>query len=214
MKFKVGDRVRIREDLEIGKLYGKDIFVEKMACMRGRIATITTVFYDGKKFRIKECGYEWTPEMVEVIPKDKLIFRDNATILIKDGKRYVTKCDKDDVYDREKGLLIVLAKANGIKYADIQKILENAEIQGRDMKAREVSRPAKVGEYIKVIFPITSGSAYSKGDIGKVLKREDDGVFVKTKGTYPTNIGGNTSYLFDEEYVVLENYKPKTKESE
>ena len=47
-----------------------------------------------------------------------------------------------------------------------------------------------------------------------MLSKSSDGVFVETKGTHPTNIGENTSYLFDEEYVVLENYKPKTKESE
>ena len=54
----------------------------------------------------------------------------------------------------------------------------------------------------------------NKGDICKVLSKSSDGVFAETKGTHPTNIGENTSYLFNEEYVVLENYKPKVKESE
>ena len=63
--------------------------------------------------------------------EDKLIFNGNETILFKDGKKYVTKCVEDDIYDREKGLLMALAKANGYTYGDIQKMLNNATINSK-----------------------------------------------------------------------------------
>lgn len=199
-KFKIGDKVRIRKDLKVCKKYGADTFVEQMLCMRGKVATITDIYCDGKKFDIKECAYSWTPEMVEPIPKYKLIFRDNATILIKDGKKYVAKCEAGDTYDREKGLLVALAKANGYKLKDIQEMLKNAEIQGEDKQAREVVRHAKIGEYIKIKNERCSWGCYENGDILKVVSLfADIGVIVDRP---------NCVQIYHDEYVVLENYKP------
>lgn len=131
MKLKVGDKVRIREDLEIGGEHCDVYVVEEMLKFAGKTVTIYEINDDGC-FILKEDGQEWfwTKEMLE--PANcKLIFRDNATILLKDGKRYVTKCQAGDTYDREKGLLLCLAKANGYTYNDICEMLNNAECQGK-----------------------------------------------------------------------------------
>lgn len=40
MKFKVGDKVRVREDLVIGNCYGKERFVDGMKEYKGQIFTI------------------------------------------------------------------------------------------------------------------------------------------------------------------------------
>jgi hypothetical protein len=40
MKYKVGDRVKIREDLVVGKLYDDNEFVEEMVPWGGQVATI------------------------------------------------------------------------------------------------------------------------------------------------------------------------------
>lgn len=133
--------------------------------------------------------------------KDKLIFNGNATILFKDGKKYVTKCDTSDTYDREKGLLTVLAKANGYNYEAIQEMLKNATIKGKDMQVREVRRRAKVGEYVKIINKKGAFDNYRNGDILKII----DADFYVRYGYY------TGQFLFDTEYVVLENYKPKEK---
>lgn len=199
-KFKIGDKVRIRKDLKVCKKYGADTFVEQMLCMRGKVATITGIYCDGKKFDIKECAYSWTPEMVEPIPKYKLIFRDNATILIKDDKKYVAKCEAGDTYDREKGLLVALAKANGYNFKEIQKMLANAEIQGENKQVREVARHAKIGEYIKIKNERCSFGCYENGDILKVVSLfADIGVMVDRP---------HCVQIMHDEYVVLENYKP------
>lgn len=46
MKFKVGDRVRIRTDLKIFEKYGSQYFVRDMKQHEGKIAIITRVFDD------------------------------------------------------------------------------------------------------------------------------------------------------------------------
>lgn len=215
-ELKIGDKVRIRKDLKAGEKYGGVLVVPQMLKYCGKRATIYKAFSSG--FWLNEFGYFWSPEMFEPISKlkEKLIFRDDVTILIKDGKKYVTKCDKNDTYDREKGLLVVLAKANGYNYNDIQEMLKNAETQNKQVT--EVKRVAKVGEYIKVVNAKENinkhgdGFAYKNGDILRVIN-----IGLLTKTCTLKNKGSNYTFskdynlLFPSEYVVLEKYQPKNK---
>ena len=198
-KFKVGDKVRVRKNLIPNTKYGDVYFVYSMKEMCGKIVTIKDFYSDNYNMYLKEIGYLWSPEMLEPVKEDKLIFNGNATILFKDGKKYVTKCDTSDTYDREKGLLMALAKANGYNYEAIQEMLKNATIKGKDMQVREVRRRAKVGEYVKIIDAINAFDNYRNGDILKII----DADFYVRYGHY---LG---QFLYDTEYVVLENYKPK-----
>ena len=200
-KFKVGDKVRVRKNLIPDTKYGDVYFVYSMKEMCGKIVTIKDFYSDNCNMYLKEIGYLWSPEMLEPVKEDKLIFNGNATILFKDGKKYVTKCDASDTYDREKGLLTVLAKANGYNYETIQEMLKNATIKGKDMQVREVRRRAKVGEYVKIINAKDACNNYRNGDILKII----DADFYVRYGCY---LG---EFLYDTEYVVLENYKPKEK---
>lgn len=66
MKYKVGDKVRIRKDLMIFERYGKQTFVEQMEKYKGMPATISEVFSDA--YHIKEDkgeNWNWTDEMFE-----------------------------------------------------------------------------------------------------------------------------------------------------
>lgn len=66
MKFKVGDKVRVREDLMISKSYdGGWIFVERMAKYRGEVVTISRV--RGSGYHIEEDGGDcgWGEDMFE-----------------------------------------------------------------------------------------------------------------------------------------------------
>lgn len=65
MKFKVGDKVRVREDLEIDKMYGNYEFIKEMAHLKGEIVTIKEVLKSG--YRIEEEYYMWTDEMLEEV---------------------------------------------------------------------------------------------------------------------------------------------------
>lgn len=65
MKYKVGDKVRVRKDLIVNEVYGNESFVIGMKDMRGKVATITEVHESVELYRIKECGYSWAEEMFE-----------------------------------------------------------------------------------------------------------------------------------------------------
>ena len=88
MKYKVGDKVRVREDLEVHKLYGREAFASQMAPLKGKIVTINKVV--GYRCEIAEDPFRcwWTEEMFLPITKynigDKVFVREDLEI----GKEY------------------------------------------------------------------------------------------------------------------------------
>ena len=65
MKYKVGDKVKVRSDLRVGKSYGEHAFVHDMFKFMGKIVTIESVWEQG--YRIEEDAYWWTDEMLEPV---------------------------------------------------------------------------------------------------------------------------------------------------
>lgn len=59
---------------------------------------------------------------------EKVIFNPPATILFMNGKKYVSKAH-DEPFDEEKGLLMCLAKANGISHLELKRMIKNAKRQ-------------------------------------------------------------------------------------
>ena len=67
MRFKVGDRVRILNDLEVDKMYGSDCVIPKMVEWLGKIATISIVSGDYYNLDIDGGEWCWTDEMLEEV---------------------------------------------------------------------------------------------------------------------------------------------------
>ena len=67
MKFKVGDKVRIREDLEVGKAYNDLEFEKYMQQYKGRTTVITEVWCDCYSLSEDNGEYGWTDEMLEPV---------------------------------------------------------------------------------------------------------------------------------------------------
>lgn len=65
MKYKVGDKVKVRSDLRVGKSYGEHTFVHDMFKFMGKIVTIESIWEQG--YRIEEDAYWWTDEMLEPV---------------------------------------------------------------------------------------------------------------------------------------------------
>lgn len=94
MKYKVGDKVRVRSDLknvDSYKIYGVGTNKE-MERMAGKIVTIDSVGSDC--YKVKECNYVWTDKMFEgyagKITKEELFNMPIGTKIITDkGKEFV-----------------------------------------------------------------------------------------------------------------------------
>jgi len=70
MKYKVGDKVRVRRDLEENKTYGGWDALEDMVKMRGEIVTIKRV--RSSAYELEEKGLMWTNEMFEGLVEEEL----------------------------------------------------------------------------------------------------------------------------------------------
>ena len=69
MKYKVGDKVRVRKDLVPGNKYGDVTYVSNMNKFKNEECVITST--DNEVYCINGLGYWWTDEMLE--PVDDLL---------------------------------------------------------------------------------------------------------------------------------------------
>jgi len=83
MKYKVGDKIKVRSDLVAGQTYGGINLLDSMANFRGRIVTITQIQSEAKegvvivKFAEDRDRYSYAIEMFETaesIQSDYTIF--------------------------------------------------------------------------------------------------------------------------------------------
>ncbi len=165
MKFKVGDRVKVRKDLVNGKVYGKDIFINKMEKYKGKIVTIKAIFTNFYEIEEDRGAWYWTDEMFENKKQytyedlkkspigTKLTF-ENGKFLIKDEKDFYENSGSCRYEEELKNL-----KDNDGNYGKIIKIEEpeyktvyeyKVEILDEAEKRylREVIRPYKTVKYI------------------------------------------------------------------
>ena len=71
MKYKVGDKVRVRKDLEPGNFYGKDYYISSMDKFKGEKCVITEIW--DQSYQINNFGYWWSEEMFESIDDVKVL---------------------------------------------------------------------------------------------------------------------------------------------
>ena len=70
MKYKVGDKVRVRKDLKSGNFYGKAFYISSMDEFKGGKYVITRIW--DQCYQIDNFGYWWSEEMFESIDDDLL----------------------------------------------------------------------------------------------------------------------------------------------
>lgn len=207
-EFKIGDKVKLKEnelDLYDAKGLIGTVIQTDVNCEYTDLRYVLVEFKkeirgghsgDGRG-KNKHCLY-FLPEKLEKIGSgEKLIFTGNKTIYINGGNKFIAECNKEDDFDKEKGLLFCIAKEAGYTYNDIKNLIKNSI----DNLPIEVYRKAKVGDYIKIIKSRCSFGFYENKDILYVTNVAPKGVFCKN-----INI-----FIYDDEYVVLENYKPENK---
>ena len=71
MKYKVGDKVRVRKDLEPGNFYGKDYYISSMDKFKDEKCVITGIW--DQSYQINDFGYWWSEEMFESVDDEKVL---------------------------------------------------------------------------------------------------------------------------------------------
>ena len=98
MKYKIGDKVRVREDLVVDQWYGNDVFTPEMSSFKGQVVTITKIREN--KYVIEEDheDWHWTEEMFLPVIKykigDKVIIRED----LEEGKLYGYYSVNEDMF--------------------------------------------------------------------------------------------------------------------
>lgn len=77
MKYKVGDKVKVRSDLKTSELYGSLCVLDEM--IKKKTVTIASV-HDGY-YKVVEDDYEWTDEMFEGLVEEELTAEEATRIL-------------------------------------------------------------------------------------------------------------------------------------
>ena len=160
MKFKVGDKVRVKKDLVIGSWYGKDTFSSGMKDSLGGVFEVEKIVGYGYNLSCSDI-YIYTDEMLEpvddAIPEKLVIYRNSNKTIAKyyKGDKTVTaeaKCAPEDEFDFEYGAKLAMDRA-------IEK-----------MKEEEIgySWVRCVGYRQKYEFAFTVGRAYKIYNDGKI----------------------------------------------
>ena len=71
MKYKIGDKVRVKKDLEPGNFYGKDYYISSMDKFKGEKCVITEIW--DQSYQINNFGYWWSEEMFESVDDEKVL---------------------------------------------------------------------------------------------------------------------------------------------
>lgn len=200
-KFKVGDRVRVKD---------KAITINRNVL--GKYGTVKRIMYNCCSVEFDEfvggnnCdgltrdGYGWNcrENMLDLVKHHNetiVIYRNDNKVVALDkttGEKAEAKCNPADEFDFRTGAKLAFNR-----------------LMGEDVKpdngVREVKRKAKVGEYVKIVYAMPWFIHYKNGDIFKVNCVTASGCICKKS---EENV-----CLWHEEYVVLENYKPKEDDS-
>ena len=103
MKYKVGDKVKIRKDLKVGQMYGGCRFASLMQNVAGKIACIEVVSKGAECYRIDSNHFLWTDEMFEGKVADNIHIHTNGNQVIaineETGKKGIARCHPDDEFN-------------------------------------------------------------------------------------------------------------------
>ena len=94
MKYKVGDKVRIRKDLEPGNYYGEGNYISSMDEFKGKKCVITKIW--DQYYQINNSDYWWSEEMLESVD-DLLEYALEKLEMTKEELEDEMRIDKEDM---------------------------------------------------------------------------------------------------------------------
>lgn len=165
MKYKVGDKVKIREDLKSGKNYGKVYCNDSMPDMAGKIVTIQGIYDTREKiYNIEEMGYRWSEKMFEGKAEDPV--PNNDKIIKELSKAF------SGISDEIKGITESINKRTMYDEVMQEQIIKKIKEVPLDELTTKVE--ADVDSYIKTMY----GVLPKKIEItNNTVKKEMSGLF-------------------------------------
>jgi hypothetical protein len=111
MKYKVGDKVRVRKDLKVSSGYGEDSFIENMKKYSGKTMTVGKIVKNCK-YKLKEDTghWNWTDEMLEDAEDIIILVKGNKVIAKMGNKKGIAKCSPEDEFDIFTGARLALER--------------------------------------------------------------------------------------------------------
>lgn len=93
MRYKVGDKVKVRSDLKENIRYGGQIFVRDMAVHCGKNVKISKVYDDAYCIKESDREWFWTDEMFEGLAEDELTAEEANKVLADMCTRECKNCE-------------------------------------------------------------------------------------------------------------------------
>ena len=177
MKYKVGDKVRVRRDLKNDVGYGSRHTVKEMMDYKGNVVTISEVRTNCYWIEEDKKAWDWTDEMFEGLAEDELTAEEAIRLRCEmcDGR----SCNDCKLSSRNNGTgaeCNVLGKNHSERYIEILKQFK------KDHEKKEVEVTQKiycvvVDEERKVVHEEEIGNSDSCMDVLKNYCENHDGKF-------------------------------------
>ena len=141
MKFKVGDKVRIRKDLKSSERYNGISFTVEMEEYRGKVAKITKIIFDNYELDIDDGEWCWSDNMLEHV-----LNLENGDI--------ITRRDLEGGGGGGGGVRIL---DNGISWVDISNYTEELKFRYTDNEKFDIIKVERPIEYKTVFERVEDG---------------------------------------------------------
>ena len=194
-KYKVGDKVKVREDLVVGKIYEGQSTVSDMVEFKGKEVTIERTSCSGNdEYRIKELGYTWTNEMFEGlvakeinIPSFKIGDRIELLSIDQYDRMYDLRIGDrgtvSELIDRSCCVVTFPSVLGKILYCEQIKLVEDTFVEepSPTPKSHFIPKTKEVSpKYVRCIDEIGSEDALELDKIYKVLGVYEEGYILNT----------------------------------
>ena len=174
MKYKVGDKVRVRSDLNVN-LDCSPTVVEEMLCKAGDIVTISAV--NDNDYRIDGFRYYWTDEMFEGLVEGELTAEEAIKVLTDMCARGCKNCELGKLVKESR-----YSFCSAYRREHPDKVIEILKQWKKDHEKKEVEDTHKIyclvmDEERKVVHEEEIGNSDSCMDVLKNYCENHDGKF-------------------------------------
>ena len=141
-EFKIGDKVRLRDDLEVGEKYDGVVMLSGMEDLKGKELTIYYISEDGD-YTFDEANYYCSEEMLEKVfsdgdllefALDKLLYMTKEELIERYKENKIDKQDLEDMIKRSKDFKSYCDNNKFCIDCDVHKFQKRHGLDGLDTK--------------------------------------------------------------------------------